>query len=90
MHGILQNGTKERSVRLATQFFKESELRGQIIESYQSPKDSLNIASNMQYISMISACIFCSHNEMKNKFKKNMYYPFWATIEYTRLSTMAG
>ena len=42
MRGIVQNGTKERSVRLATHLFKQSEFRWQIIESYQSPNDSLN------------------------------------------------
>ena len=30
-HGIVQNGTKQRIVRLATQLLKQSELRGQII-----------------------------------------------------------
>ena len=42
MRGIVQNGTKECSVRLATHLLKQSEFRGQIIESYQSPNDSLN------------------------------------------------
>ena len=42
MRGIVQNGTKERSVHLATQLLKKSELRGQIMESYQSSNDSLN------------------------------------------------
>ena len=42
MRGIVQNGTKERSVRLATHLFKQSEFSWQIIESYQSSNDSLN------------------------------------------------
>ena len=42
MRGIVQNGTKERSVRHVTHLLKQSEFRGQIIESYQSPNDSLN------------------------------------------------
>ena len=42
MRGIMENGTKERSVRLATQLLKRSELTGQIIESYKPPNDSLN------------------------------------------------
>ena len=42
MEGIVQNGTKERSVRLATHLLKQFEFKGQITESYQSPNDSLN------------------------------------------------
>ena len=42
MRGIIQNGTKERRVCLATHLLKQSEFRGQIIESYKSPNDSLN------------------------------------------------